>query len=318
MIYRKWINKLKSLPWVAWAAIYTTEIWLINLAAPSHFGWSLEERGTFGDMFGAANSLFAAFAVIGVAWSISMQRTELSYTREDRDRTKKILEDQQSNLKTQRFEATFFQLFTAFNGIIDAMEITYRIAKDKSSNMADTETDPSGEADLTAKGRDVLTRLLLELSYAYEAHRKWQEGKDPERLEGVDPEWPDSSLNIDYFQRAYGSLFWVYGDDLGRYFRSLYTILNFIHVSDIPMDQKPFYFKLLRAQLSNEESTLIALNYLTMFTTENFNNLTRSYGMAKNADRRYHVLDEVIHLLPDELFGRTFAGKMAAGKADTY
>lgn len=307
MSIKRYYENVKSLPWFVWAGIYTLEIWLINLAAPLSLGWTADYRGTFGDMFGAANSLFSAFAVIGVAWSVSMQRTELSIARDDREKTRTILSEQQENLKIQRFETTFYQLFTAFQGIIENIEVETGSGKGldlQVSEIATLKRPPSS----AVRGRRAIEVILSrpEKQFGVQAH--WAASRDQEGQERAE-DWEEdiNSRSLDAFGRAYAKIFSEHGSDLGRYFRSLYTILNFIDVSEIPEVTKPFYYKLLRAQLSQQESTLLALNYLTPNTTDKFNKLTVDFGMAKNADRSNPILESVLQQLPPSLFGRTYA-----------
>lgn len=53
---------------------------------------SFEERGTFGDMFGAVNALFSGFAFLGVIYAILLQRTELSLQRTELSLTRQELQ----------------------------------------------------------------------------------------------------------------------------------------------------------------------------------------------------------------------------------
>lgn len=55
---------------------------VMGLVIYHSFG-SWGDRGTFGDMFGAANTLFSGWAFAGVIVAILMQRRELNYQREE-------------------------------------------------------------------------------------------------------------------------------------------------------------------------------------------------------------------------------------------
>jgi hypothetical protein len=50
-----------------------------------------ENRGQFGDMFGAVNSLFSGFAFAGLIYTIHLQRKELGYQRSELELTRKEL-----------------------------------------------------------------------------------------------------------------------------------------------------------------------------------------------------------------------------------
>ncbi len=51
-----------------------------------------DKRGTFGDMFGAANALFSGLAFVGIIITILLQRTELALQRQELTDTRKELE----------------------------------------------------------------------------------------------------------------------------------------------------------------------------------------------------------------------------------
>ena len=77
----------------------------------------LSKRGTFGDMYGALNALFAGLAFFGVIVAIFLQRRELKLQREELKDTREVLkmtqethEEQMKTLKLQQFENTFFQI----------------------------------------------------------------------------------------------------------------------------------------------------------------------------------------------------------------
>ena len=89
--------------------------------------WS--ERGTFGDMFGAVNSLFSGLAFAGVITAIilqmkelKLQRTELKLTRNEIRGQKEQSEIQNQTLKLQQFENTFFQLLRFHNEIVELID----------------------------------------------------------------------------------------------------------------------------------------------------------------------------------------------------
>src|SRR5687768_1221158 len=51
-----------------------------------------QERGTFGDMFGAVNALFSGLALAGVIYAIVLQRQELALQRDELRLTRAELE----------------------------------------------------------------------------------------------------------------------------------------------------------------------------------------------------------------------------------
>ncbi len=100
-------------------------LFLIPLIVCSVFGWVLPnfisdsgDRGTFGDMFGAVNTLFSGLAFAGIIYTIYQQGTELKLQRIEVAKTNEQLEDQAKTMNIQRFENTFFQLVSMHQEII--------------------------------------------------------------------------------------------------------------------------------------------------------------------------------------------------------
>lgn len=288
-------------------AIFAITAWLANLLFGIYFNWGEQpntDRGTFGDVFGAVNSVFSGVAFIGVVWSLLLQRTELRVAKEDRDATLALSKEQSNTIKLQRFENTFFQLFSAFSSVAESMEVSY-LETDLDTLASMVPATNSGLArrlpskKITIKGRAAFETLIKEI------------GKEVEKIEGKKNSTLENDIDLlegmrhrkHCFSIAYGNFFTAHGDDIGRYFRSLYTIMRFMERSEIPDDQRHFYFKFLRAQLSMHESTLLALNYASEYTTPIFNFHCRKYGMAKNADLKNPTLSLVLFDIPEELFG---------------
>lgn len=59
------------------------------------------ERGSFGDKFGAVNALFSGLAFAGLFFTIVLQRKELSLQREELQLTCKEMEDQTAEFEKQ-------------------------------------------------------------------------------------------------------------------------------------------------------------------------------------------------------------------------
>lgn len=105
-------------------------------------------RGTFGDMFGAVNSLFSGFAFAGIIYTILMQRkdlvlqsksielqtkaiqmqaVELELMKEETARMADELEDQRKLMNLQRVESMIFHLIKSLNTYVET--ITYSDTK---------------------------------------------------------------------------------------------------------------------------------------------------------------------------------------------
>lgn len=78
-----------------------------------------DERGTFGDMFGAVNALFSGFAFLGVIYAILLQRKELALQREElsltRNELKKSAEAQEKSELALSKQAKSLELSAKIN-----------------------------------------------------------------------------------------------------------------------------------------------------------------------------------------------------------
>lgn len=99
-----------------------------KIADKKSFG---ELFGTFGDSFGALNTLFSGFAFAGIIISIFLQSKELKATREEVQEQKKEFERQTKIFKKQAFENTFFQMLNLHNEIIKSINIVSSSKKKK-------------------------------------------------------------------------------------------------------------------------------------------------------------------------------------------
>lgn len=72
---------------IIWAAMIVFATWGLSW----FLLYDMKDRGTFGDMFGAVNSLFSGLAFLGVIYAILLQRTELALQREELSLTRKEL-----------------------------------------------------------------------------------------------------------------------------------------------------------------------------------------------------------------------------------
>ncbi|UWQ41621.1 putative phage abortive infection protein [Leisingera aquaemixtae] len=262
-------------------ALFALALWVVNLLIGLYYSGQesiIGDRGTFGDVFGAANSLFTAFAFVGVIYSIAMQREELAITRSEMSQTKRLLAEQQQNLKNQNlsmskqvFESTFFKMFDSFVSLTDAIDI-------------------QSEDNTPLRGKDAIDFLFKKLQKRY---------YDQKELS------PDlvCENSASTFDQVYSHFFHDYGHEFSHYFRTLYTLLNFVEKSEV--EDKAFYIKLVRAQLSDSEAALLLCNYLSHNTTKKFNSILEKYGMLKNVDRAHLIVKDNLDLVPLQAFGRT-------------
>lgn len=87
-----------------WAAIGVVIFWSATFLLYC-FIKCPNDRGTFGDMFGAVNALFSGFAFAGVILTLIMQHNELKFQREE--------------IEEKKFEDSFFQKLSLQQRIVD-------------------------------------------------------------------------------------------------------------------------------------------------------------------------------------------------------
>ena len=101
-----------------------------------------EQRGTFGDQFGAVNALFSGLAFAGLIYTIilqrhdlKLQRRDLLYQRRELELTRKEMEDQTAEfekqnetLKIQRFENTFFNMLSQFQEVVNNLSVMVTVS----------------------------------------------------------------------------------------------------------------------------------------------------------------------------------------------
>ena len=95
------------------------------------------ERGTFGDQFGAVNALSSGLAFAGLIYTIilqrhdlklqrrdlRLQREELALTRKEMEEQTAEFEKQNETLKIQRFENTFFNMMSQFQEVVNNLSV---------------------------------------------------------------------------------------------------------------------------------------------------------------------------------------------------
>lgn len=183
------------------------------------------QRGSMGDFIGGVlNPILTFLSFTGVLISILLQRFDFSLSRTELQRSADALESQISSIDAQIFEASFFQMISSFNSIVQSIDLTNK------------------ENGGITSGRDCFRVFYTRLNKIYRENLKKSEGKHS--LESV--------LNLSYYQ------FWKeHNLELGHYFRTLYNIFRFI---DENPKRRPYHSKLLRAQLSDQELLLLFYN----------------------------------------------------------
>lgn len=237
-------------------AFYVVLIWSFSAFTVNNDG---NNRGTFGDMFGAVNALFSGLAFAGIIYTIILQSKELKLQRDEIRETRKEFKQQNETLSQQRFENTFFNMMSQHNEIISLFVLSNGIAKDGSPKYI--------------QGRQVLSRIYQRLKVTIETRKK---------------ESPYSFPPVDFINDIYNSVYSDFSENLGVYFRSLYRIFKFIDESAI--NNKKVYSDILRSQLTDHEISLLFFNGMTQKGIK-FKSLINEYALLNNIPNDEIFLD---------------------------
>lgn len=218
----------------------------------NNLSWFLEsppnEMGdTFAGLAGALAFLWIIITVLMQKHELQLQREELIKTNETANAQNQYISDQNTQLEKQAFEATFFHLLEL---------LTTGVSQIDMQRQGKTDT-------IITSGKDVFPVFL-----------RWfrdQYNEQPFKLSGV-PE----------FETAYEEFWHQHGSELGHYFRTIYNIVKFVANSNI--EDKKFYTNILRAQLSDPETSLLFYNCLSSNGVKKFKPLVEEYALLKNVD----------------------------------
>ena len=234
------------------------------------FFFDKEQRGTFGDQFGAVNALFSGLAFAGLIYTIilqrhdlklqkrdlKLQREELALTRKEMEEQTAEFEKQNETLRIQRFENTFFNMLSQFQEVVNSLSVTARV---KGRNI-----------DLV---RREVFQTLFERATIYipssQMKGEWVGNRGMVAVlkkRGLDG----------YMQSEEPTLF-------DHYFRLLYRILKFVKTSPLitRFEDEYEYTSILRATLSRYELVWLYYNGLT-YGRKKLKPLIERYAMLKN------------------------------------
>lgn len=220
-----------------------------------------------GDMFGSFNAFFAAFSVMGVVYTLLLQRGDLSRTRKEVENAKIEADEhrkkENEKAELQRFETTFFQLLQTFNSIVGSFE-KHNVIK--------------GHREVTITGREVIAHDIEEFrSFLSEANK--EAGQD----------------SVDFTTARYNEFYYWHEVKLAHYFRMLYRITKWL---DRAPKDRSFYAKTLRAQLSSQEVLLLMFNCLHEFGAK-MKPLAEQYGLLKHLSvDKEEFADEIAQFEP--------------------
>ncbi|OHC64415.1 MAG: hypothetical protein A3H93_05115 [Rhodocyclales bacterium RIFCSPLOWO2_02_FULL_63_24] len=248
-----------------------------------HSNTDTQKIGQFGDVFGALNALFSAFAFAVLIFTMFLQRRELALQREELEYTRSEIRGQKEQLQAQNltmqrqvFESSFFALLGAYQDIVRMLDVsdlrrnTIHRGRDCFKYFYDAFKNEDGT--ITYLGREHLSPPKAELVKRLSAR---QDFLDFMRSRGA------TDNNI---VQAYVSFFLDNQSDIGHYFRTVYHIYRFIEESDLPWEEKQRFARIVRAQLSTYELLLFFYNGLSPYGYEKFWPLANKYEMFQNLD----------------------------------
>ena len=260
--------------------IVITIVWLLAMCYLKITIRKWDSSATFGDTFEVINSLFSGLALGGIIFTILQQKKELMLQREEISKTREEFITQNTTLRLQRFENTFFNLLSLHHQIVDAIDLDIDRAK-RVDGIAERMLKSPEYEIISIKGRDVFKLRFEKLNETLL------------RTKG--------DLNTEYL-KFYENV----QTDFGHYFRNLYRIIKmvdeteFVSYQDLEIEPNSVkridsikyhsinynyrykYTSMVRAQLSDYELLWLFFNCLSDNGREKFKPLLEKYTFFKN------------------------------------
>lgn len=258
----KKINTYTNWAWgFVWIGIGVSAFGIISYFChkPQDFGLNLLGdflAGSVASVWSLAGLFFIYVAFLGQKQQLLNQQLEImysqlevKYTRLELEGQKQEMIEQNSTLRQQRFENTFFQLLRNHQDIVNGIDIRRRLPN-------------TGEWSVSQQGRDCFKVFYDRFTNNI-----------------------NKEMSADETNKAYMKFYHEHQSDLGHYFRNLYHILKFINgANEVQKDDKFKYTSLLRALLSSYELALLFHNCIGDYGKEFFKPLVERYSFLKNLD----------------------------------
>lgn len=234
-----------------------------------------EERGTFGDMFGAVSALFSGLAFAGVIVTMLQQSETLKLQRKDlRNQTEAIdlqrqeiantnkeLQEQNKTIKLQRFENTFFNMLEMQQEILKSVTVFRDYLHRSYTNGEKEELRNRDELH----GHSAISKLWEDFLFS----RKNNKG-------GTDA--------IHHFESYLSDKRYIV-----PYFRQIFQIVTFVDKSDnLTLDEKHRYIGIIRDTLSSDEISLIFYYVISKSDNQRYKQLIEKYALFE------HIGDSVL------------------------
>lgn len=221
--------------------------------------------GQRGDFFGGfLNPILTFVTFMAFIYTIALQRTELHESRVQFKRSADALSLQNEAIRSQNYQASFFQLLSIHNDIVTNISVE----------------DPNDGG--VKIGRSAFQVIYSKIRKIYRDKRKRFPNAGGERA----------------LVYAYGTVYREHQYELGHYMRFLY---NAIYLLKDNAESERF-IKLLRAQISNQELLVLFYNCTASEFGKNFKILAEEYEFFNNMPP--HLLDDShASLIDDRAFG---------------
>lgn len=234
-----------------------------------------EERGTFGDMFGAVGALFSGLAFAGVIVTMLQQSETLKLQRKDlRNQTETIelqrqeiantnkeLQEQNKTIRLQRFENTFFNMLEMQQEILKSVTVFRDYLHRSYTNGEKEELRNRDELH----GHSAISKLWEDFLFA----RKNDKGR---------------TNAINHFESYLSDKRYIV-----PYFRQIFQIVTFVDKSDnLTLDEKHRYIGIIRDTLSSDEISLIFYYVISKSDNQRYKQLIEKYALFE------HIGDSVL------------------------
>lgn len=237
---------------------------------------TLNKLSAFGDSFGSINTLISSFALIGVIWSVIMQKKELQLQREELRKTsqelhsqKEEFEQQNKTARYQRFDNTFFQLLNNQKEKVQDLHISF-------TNMHHVLISE----DDKYSGRETFRSILF---------HQFPNSRSSTNL--------ISSVNKGKAWKEFYS--YHYASVLTLYFNGLLNLLEYIsNNSIIDESDKVFYANIVRSSLSQDEQITLFL-HAQIYNTDRFKDVIYKFAFFQDL-KSYDILDKNLYSSYDE------------------
>lgn len=278
-------EEIAPLHWYAWTfgICICIDIWIVGACA-THW-WAGEyfvhvtdgdnNRALFGDSFGAVNALISAFAFAGMIVAFILQRYELRLQRKELEAQRKEFEDQNTTLRLQRFENTFFNMMELQQQIVNDLNATIYV-KEWIEEDAPDPTMGRIRKQVTQQyeyhGRNLFLHAFNQAEHTIETTAKGRYTS----VSGMRSVLQTKGL-AEYDKYHTASYF-------DHYFRHFYRILKYVKQNSdwLSPDEQYKYTSMLRGTLSRYELVWLFYNGLTDNGFEKLKPLMEDYSMLKS------------------------------------